>query len=206
MKHEKKQDTSGENNNGMRSNFGTADKTADSAKRCDNKQVSSESTVGEHDLDTAPRVNGVAQALSHLASFDDILEYLINLACQLTQSERGSLFLHDSSTRQLYTRVALGNLRREIRIDEGSGVAGHVFTTTESLIVNNPYENQHFDREVDQQTGFTTTCIACVPIIAMRDNVIGVLEVLNQKAGSFSETEIETLTEITAQCSATRHA
>mgnify|MGYP001813677335 CR=1 FL=1 len=170
------------------------------------KQVGYGQTAGKQDPGIAPRVNCVAQALSRLASFDDILEYLIELACQLTQSERGSLFLHDPSTRQLYTRVALGNLHREIRIDESSGVAGHVFTTAEALIVNNPYEDQHFDQQVDQQTGFTTTSIACVPIIAMGDNVIGVLEVLNQQRGSFSKPEIETLEEITAQCSATLHA
>ena len=191
MKHVNKQDTPAE--------------AVDSAKR-GAKQVDHEPIAGEYDLGITSQVNGVAQALSHLASFDDILKYLIELACQLTQSERGSLFLHDPSTRQLYTRVALGNLHREIRIDEGSGIAGHVFTTAETSIVNNPYEDQYFDQQVDQQTGFTTTCIACVPIIAMGDNVIGVLEVLNQQDGRFSEPEIEILTEITAQCSATLHA
>jgi adenylate cyclase len=205
MKHVKKLGKPGESNDGIRASSGTAGKTANKAKR-GAKQVGYKPTAGEHDPGITPRVHGVAQALSHLASFDDILKYLIDLACQLTQAERGSLFLHDPSTRQLYTRVALGNLHRDIRIDESSGVAGHVFTTAEALIVNNPYEDQHFDRQVDQQTGFITTCIACVPIIAMGDNVIGVLEVLNQRGGRFSEPEIETLTEITAQCSATLHA
>ena len=191
MKHPDKQDTLA--------------KTAESAKR-GARQKDFEPKAGEHDPGMATRVNGVAQALSRLSSFDDILKYLVELACRLTQSERGSLFLHDPSTRQLYTRVALGNLHREIRIDESSGIAGHVFTTAESAIVNNPYEDQYFDQQVDQQTGFTTTCIACVPIIAMRDKVIGVFEVLNQQGGSFSEAEIETLSEITAQCSATLHA
>ena len=172
MKHEKKQGTPGESNDGMRARSGTAAKAIDKTKRSA-KEMHYESTAGEQNIGTMPRVNGVAKALSRLSSFDDILEYLIDLSCQLTQSERGSLFLHDPSTRQLYTRVALGNLRRDIHIDEGSGVAGHVFTTAEALIVNNPYEDQHFDRQVDQQTGFTTTCIACVPIIAMGDNVIG---------------------------------
>ena len=191
MKHVNKQDTLA--------------KTAECTKH-GARQMDSEPKTGEYDLGIATQVNGVAQTLSHLASFDDILKYLIELACQLTQSERGSLFLHDTSTRQLYTRVALGNLHREIRIDEGSGIAGHVFTTAESLIVNNPYDNQYFDKQVDQQTEFTTTCIACVPIIAMGDNVIGVLEVLNQQGGYFSEPDIDTLTTITAQCSATLHA
>lgn len=180
-------------------------KTAEGAKR-GARQMDFDPKTGAYDLGIATQVNGVAQALSRLASFDDILKYLIELACQLTQSERGSLFLHDPSTHQLYTRIALGNLHREIRIDEGSGIAGHVFTTAESLIVNNPYENQYFDQQVDQQTEFTTTCIACVPIIAMGDNVIGVLEVLNQQGGHFSDPDIETLTNITAQCSATLHA
>ena len=205
MKHEKEQSAPCESDDKMLPRSGTTADAEDTAKAVA-KQVEYEPASGVSDPGIASRVNAVAQALSHLASFDDILEYLIGLACQLTHSERGSLFLHDPATRQLYTRVALGNLRREIRIDEGSGVAGYVFTTAKALIVNNPYEDQHFDRQVDQQTGFTTTCIACVPIIAMGDNVIGVLEVLNQQSGSFKEAEVEILTEITAQCSATLHA
>ena len=77
----------------------------------------------------------IASDLSRLGSFDEILEYLITHVTKTIQADRGSLFLHDPVAHQLYTRVALGNLSREIRIDEQSGVAGWVFKNGETVIL-----------------------------------------------------------------------
>ena len=88
------------------------------------------------------KTRDIASDLSRLGSFDEILEYLITYVTQTLEAERGSLFLHDPAAHQLYTRVALGNLSREIRIDEQSGVAGWVFMNAEATIVNNPYKDE----------------------------------------------------------------
>mgnify|MGYP003348448475 CR=1 FL=1 len=47
----------------------------------------------------------------------------------LLDAERGSLFLNDATTNELYSRVAQGNIKREIRLLNNSGIAGHVFTS-----------------------------------------------------------------------------
>ena len=86
------------------------------------------------------KTRDIASDLSRLGSFDEILEYLITYVTQTLEAERGSLFLHDPAAHQLYTRVALGNLSREIRIDEQSGIAGWVFINAEATIVNTPYK------------------------------------------------------------------
>jgi hypothetical protein len=37
--------------------------------------------------------------------------------------------MNDAATNELYSRIAQGNIQREIRILNTSGVAGHVFST-----------------------------------------------------------------------------
>ena len=115
----------------------------------------------------AGQIRDIASDLSRLGSFDEILEYLITHVTQTLEAERGSLFLHDPAAHQLYTRVALGNLSREIRIDEQSGVAGWVFMNAKSTIVNNPYKDERFNKEVDERTGYRTKSLICVPIFSM---------------------------------------
>jgi adenylate cyclase len=49
------------------------------------------------------------------------------------------LFLNDPRPASLYSRVAQGNIRREIPAAQHSGIAGHVFSTGEPLISHEPY-------------------------------------------------------------------
>ena len=144
------------------------------AVKTKSKKTSRESTP-KSDLNT--KKVDIASDLSRLGSFDEILEYLISHVTSTIGAERGSLFLHDPAAHQLYTRVALGNLSREIRIDEQSGIAGWVFKNGESVIVNDPYNDERFNQEVDERTGFTTDSIACVPIFTFGETPIGVLQV-----------------------------
>lgn len=36
------------------------------------------------------------------------------------------------------------------------GVAGHCATTGERLLVNDPYNDPHFNQQIDKDTGFVT--------------------------------------------------
>jgi adenylate cyclase len=62
-------------------------------------------------------------------SLDDVLAALVDMTTSELGTERGSLFLNDPDTNELYSRVAQGNFRREIRILNNSGIAGHVYTS-----------------------------------------------------------------------------
>ncbi len=65
------------------------------------------------------------------------------------------------------------------------GIAGKVFQTGEALLVNDAYRHPDFNPEVDEQTGYETRNIACVPVRTVRGTVIGVAQVLNKSAGDF---------------------
>ncbi len=152
------------------------------------------------------RAADVAAALAQFKTLDEALEYLVRLVTHLTKSERASLFLPDPYAGQLYARVALGDLKHEIRIDDRSGVAGSVFQSGEASIVNDPYKDKRFNRTVDEQFGFKTESMACVPITAFGDQVVGVLQVLNRRTGRFTKRDATILADVASQCAATLHA
>lgn len=65
-----------------------------------------------------------------------MLQALVELTSTDLEAERSSLFLNDPVTNKLYSRVAQGNALGEIRVQNSSGVVGHVFTSGESLIIH----------------------------------------------------------------------
>ena len=69
-------------------------------------------------------------------SLDDALDTLINIASSVIGAERGTAFINDKETNELYSRVAQGNLKREIRFMNHKGIAGWVFSNNEGAIVS----------------------------------------------------------------------
>ena len=98
----------------------------------------------------------ITRKMAAMDSLDEVLYTLIELTSQEIGAERGSLFLNDEATGELYSRVAQGNIHREIRILNTSGIAGHVFQNGESLIIHDAYADPRFNRSIDEQTGFVT--------------------------------------------------
>ncbi len=145
--------------------------------------------------------------LPALDTLDEVLHALIEATTRETGSERGSLFLDNPVTGELYTRVTQGGAVREIRILRDSGIAGWVFTSGESRIIDDVYKEPHFNASIDQQTGFKTRNMLCVPIRTVRGEIIGVIQVLNKRAlnkgkGRYSREDLAVVEAITTQAAA----
>jgi adenylate cyclase len=123
----------------------------------------------------------VARKVADGQTLDEQLETLVALVMEATVADRATLFVNDPRTQELYSRVTVGGLRREIRILNHTGIAGHVFQSGKGLVVRDAYKDKRFNQGVDQQTGYRTRSIACAPIRTVRGEIIGVVEVLNRK-------------------------
>lgn len=145
----------------------------------------------------------VSRKVAAQGTLDTVLETLIDLACQETGAERGTLFLNDPATGELFSRVALGMRRREIRLMNDEGVAGAVYQSGVGEIIENAYSDERFNDAIDRETGFRTHSILCAPIRTARDEVIGVAQMLNRREGRFSQTDLDILLGITTQCAIT---
>tara|TARA_Y100001934_G_scaffold272126_1_gene359845 strand:- start:26562 stop:28925 length:2364 start_codon:yes stop_codon:yes gene_type:complete len=141
----------------------------------------------------------VTQKISGIKNLSEILWTLIDMTTQELEAERGSLFLNDPLTGELYSRVAQGDLTREIRILNTTGIAGAVFKSGLGEIVHYPYEDERFNSKIDEQTGFVTKNIVCAPVKTVRNDIIGVVQILNKKKGRFTKEDLEILEGITAQ-------
>ena len=144
----------------------------------------------------------VAHRVAEGESLDEQLTSLIEMATQAIGADRGTLFLNDPETHELYSRVAQGNFKREIRILNHTGIAGHVFHTGKGEIVEDAYSDRRFNRSIDQQTGYRTRNIVCAPIKTVKGEVIGAIEVLNKKRGPFFPEELDLLEAMTTQAAA----
>jgi adenylate cyclase len=143
----------------------------------------------------------LSNQMSAFGNLDDVLNAFVEIATRELNAERGTIFLNDPTTNELYSRVAQGHLRHEIRILNSSGIAGSVFTAQESLIILDPYDDPRFNQTIDEQTGFVTRSILCVPIRAGNGNVIGVAQLLNKQKGRFTKVDLSLLEKMTTQAS-----
>jgi adenylate cyclase len=141
----------------------------------------------------------VSERMAAFESLDDMLTVLVDMATREMDAERGTIFLNDSDTKELCSRVAQGNFQREIRILNNTGVAGHVFTAGRGTIVHDAYADEHFNRSVDEITGFSTKSILCVPIRTFKGEIIGVAQLLNKRNGQFGKDDFALLEAMTTQ-------
>jgi adenylate cyclase len=137
--------------------------------------------------------------MASYGTLDQVLQALVEMTTTELNAERGSLFLNDPDTNELYSRVAQGNIQREIRILNTSGIAGYVYTSGEALIIADAYADDRFNRSIDEQTGFQTRNILCVPIKTVKGEVIGVAQTLNKRTGKFTKHDLNLLEAMTSQ-------
>jgi adenylate cyclase len=145
----------------------------------------------------------VSNQLSGDMSLDDILMRMIKITTEAISAERGSLFLNDQDTNELFLRITQDNTSKEIRFPNNTGIAGSVFTMEEAIIIDDAYADDRFNKEIDRQTGYITRNIICVPIKIRNEKTIGVIQLLNKSEGNFTVDDLKLLEAITSQAATT---
>ena len=134
------------------------------------------------------KVAFVLMKLTHLSVQRDREAYLrglVDLCAQATDAERCTVYFVDQKHNELWSRVA-ARTAIEIRLPLGTGIAGQVGLTGETINVPDAYADPRFDRNVDLRSGYRTLNMLVVPVWEDSSRyVIGVLQVLNKRSGPF---------------------
>jgi adenylate cyclase len=144
----------------------------------------------------------VSKKVSDTLELDILLERMIAITTEAINTDRGTLFLNDKNTEELFSRIAQGDLKNEIRFPNHLGIAGTVFKSGEAIIINDAYADPRFNKEVDKKTGYRTRNILCSPIKTKHNEIIGVIQLLNKHEGDFWDDDLALLEAITSQASA----
>ncbi|XP_021345248.1 probable 3',5'-cyclic phosphodiesterase pde-5 isoform X2 [Mizuhopecten yessoensis] len=145
-----------------------------------------------------------------IVSMDTVIMKIMNYAKKLGNADRASLFLLDSNTNELYARIFdTGKAdekvpQKEIRFPMDKGVAGFVATTGSILNIADAYNDSRFNRDVDQQTGYRTSSILCMPIY-IRGSIIGVVQMVNKIDGNFNRADEESFETFAIYCGLALH-
>jgi len=145
------------------------------------------------------RIFKINREIAQQETLDQVFSALANIASRESESERSSIFLHDNHHKELFTRFAQGLKKREIRIRDNIGIAGHVFQSAKGLIIEDVYNDPNFNNDIDKQSNFITKNMLCVPMFSAKGDVIGVMQSINKKQGEYQPQDLKTLQIISDQ-------
>lgn len=151
---------------------------------------------------------------------DTVIMKIMNFAKELVNADRAAMFMVDERHQELYARVFdMGEtitlthdaekmaLLKEIRFPIDKGIAGHVVTTGEILTINDAYQDERFNQEIDIKTGYKTRSILCIPVSIHKGKVIGVVEMVNKINGEFNQQDCDAFEAFAVYCGlALQHA
>jgi signal transduction histidine kinase len=150
-------------------------------------------------VDRLSRLMKVAAAISSELDLRALLRAISETTSHLLHAERSTVFLVDRARNELWSSVAEGLDREEIRIPLGAGIAGTVATNGTPIRISDAYADPRFNPEVDKRTGYRTRTILCAPMRNARGQVIGVFQVLNKRSGDFSVLDEQLLASLSSQ-------
>jgi len=136
-------------------------------------------------LEIYKRIADFGKKLTSLDHIEEALPTISEEAKAIVNAERCSIFMVDRAGEMLWTKLSDGIGRIAIGID--SGVVGDTVHTKTAQMVNNPYEDSRFLAKIDAKSGFVTRNILAIPIFNSRQEVIGVIQLLNKYHGDFDE-------------------
>lgn len=121
------------------------------------------------------------------AGIEGLIDRLVRTASNITDADRASLFLIDAITGDLWSKVAQGAEVKEIRVPRGAGIVGWVAENKQILNIPDAYDDGRFNPAVDKKTGYRTRTILCAPMWSLRNEILGVVQVINKGTGIFNE-------------------
>jgi len=89
-----------------------------------------------------------------------------------------SVFLVDADSQELVSEV--NSTGEVLRIPISKGIAGHVATTGEPVIIRDAYQDARFNKTVDKTTGYRTRSMMCAPLKVRGGSLIGVVQLINK--------------------------
>ncbi|KAK0069577.1 3 5-cyclic phosphodiesterase pde-5 isoform X1, partial [Biomphalaria pfeifferi] len=94
--------------------------------------------------------------------------------------------------------------QQDIRFSMDKGVAGYVASTGKVLNIKDAYKDPRFNPEVDIRTGYKTKSILCMPIF-IRGVVIGVVQMVNKRNGTFTKADEQAFETFAIYCGLALH-
>lgn len=139
------------------------------------------------------QLTDTAKADAFESMLEQVLDAFTQKIAQILDADRATLFLVDRERNQLWSKAARdaeGNTFT-IRIPRDKGIVGAAVNSGESIHVPDAYDDPRFDSSVDENTGYRTRNIFCVPLRNHAGEIFGAAQLLNKNDGTDFDSEDE---------------
>jgi Nif-specific regulatory protein len=143
---------------------------------------------------TLIEINGLIN--SNYSNLNSLLTQILDSATRLCGGEASSLLLVDKESKELYFEVALGGSAVEVKrftVKMGEGIAGWVALHNKSIIVNDAESDKRHRHDISKSVNYPSKTMIAVPM-RVKDECLGVIELINKKDGKmFDQEDLEWL-------------
>ncbi len=155
----------------------------------------------EHKFDALNRLVQISLVMNSTLKLQPLLQTIMEAAAEISGAEAASILLWDKNTNELRFTAALSpdpeHLMGMVVPLEGS-IAGTIISENRAIIIDDASRDPRHFKNVDQAIEFQTRAILGVPM-RIRDDLIGVLEVLNKREGRFNDEDLRHITILASQ-------
>ncbi len=137
-----------------------------------------------------------AQKVNSNIKLDDVLNSIVEAAKELTNADRGTLYIVDKEKHELWSKVLIGGDVKEIRLNIGQGLAGSAAKDNEIINLEDAHTDPRFNSSYDKSSGYQTKSNLCFPINNKDGEVVAVIQLINSANGKFNEIDEECLSVI----------
>lgn len=146
----------------------------------------------------------IGKALTSHLALEDVYRVVMEKVGNLLRPQAWSLLILDEPNQELCFEIAVSPAGEDLvgtRLHADEGVAGWVVATGVPLLVPDVSKEPRFSSRLDEQIGFVTQSIVCVPLVSA-NRIIGVIQLLNGVGqGQFTEQDqriLATIADFTA--------
>ena len=144
----------------------------------------------------------ITQSLRDAEQIDDALAASLEIIIDALDCEAGTIWLLEKRSNRLFPIFNQGPVDISgITIENGQGVAGTVTRKGESVIAEDTEKDTRFSQSVDDESGFRTRSMICVPLKNSAE-VIGCVQIINRRDGSLYDKDDLSLCEQMASLAA----
>lgn len=147
-------------------------------------------------------LNEAGRVLTSTLDKQEVLTRVLRQVLQVLNAAAGSVVLVDEERGDMFFVAAISPEESQhlvgTRMPLGRGIVGWAIQHRKSVLIGDAHADTRFYSEIDQQTGFHTESVACVPLSA-KDQVIGAIEVMNSRSGEFTVYDLQLLESLAPQ-------
>ena len=136
-------------------------------------------------------IHRISLAISSKLEIDVLLQFIVDEVAKLLAVESCSILLPDKETEEMVFRAAVDPIIG-MRVPFGKGIVARVFTTGIPQIVNDVSSHSNYYPKIGQESKKTIQSLLAIPLL-IEEDVIGVLEAINKKEGSFTNEDRDLL-------------